>query len=129
MFRCPFTYSLLSLLSLQVISDNSKTLAPLAVDTVLRIVDPAKQQTVDLSDVKVVKKLGGTVEDTELVEGMVFDSAASHAAGGPGRITNCKIGLVQFCLSAPKTDVRVILFPALFSRPFLPPLRLRVRLL
>ena len=60
---------------------------------------------VDLSDIKVVKKVGGTIEDTELVEGLIFDQAASHAAGGPTTIKAARIGLIQFCLSAPKTNM------------------------
>ena len=60
---------------------------------------------VDLSDIKIVKKVGGTIEDTELVEGLIFDQAASHAAGGPTSIKTAKIGLIQFCLSAPKTNM------------------------
>lgn len=95
-------------LNSKVISDNSKLLAPLAVDAVLRVIDPLRDHSVDLSNIKVVKKLGGTVEDTELVEGLVFDTHASHAAGGPGRISGCKIALIQFCLSAPKTDVCIL---------------------
>lgn len=58
-----------------------------------------------MNDIKIVKKVGGTVEDTELIEGLVFDQAASHAAGGPTSIKNAKIGLIQFCLSAPKPNM------------------------
>ena len=47
----------------------------------------------------------GTVEDTELVEGLVLDLKASHAAGGVTRVEKAKIGLIQFCISPPKTDV------------------------
>ena len=59
----------------------------------------------DLRDVKVVTKLGGTVDDSELVPGMVFDHRAAKAANGPTRMENAKIGLVQFCISPPKTDL------------------------
>jgi len=63
-------------------------------------------RNVDLKDIKVVKKVGGTIEDTELVEGIVFaDNKPSHSAGGPTRIKDPKIALIQFCLSAPKTDI------------------------
>jgi len=62
-----------------------------------------------------LRSAGGTVEDTELVEGIVFDTGASHAAGGPSRITGAKIGLIQFCLSPPKTDVCLIGSPLLVS--------------
>ena len=50
--------------------------------------------------------LRGTVEDTELVEGLVLDQKASHLAGGVSRVEKAKIGLIQFCISPPKTDVR-----------------------
>jgi len=46
--------------------------------------------------------VGGTVDDTELVRGLVFDKGAKKTAGGPTRVADAKIGLVQFCLSAPK---------------------------
>ena len=47
----------------------------------------------------------GTVEDTELVEGLVLDQKASHLAGGITQVEKAKIGLIQFCISPPKTDV------------------------
>ena len=92
-------------LNSKVISNNSSTLAPLAVDAMLKIIDPATATNCDLRDIAVVKKLGGTIDDTELVDGLVFTQRARHSAGGPGKITNAKIGLIQFCLSAPKTDI------------------------
>ena len=61
---------------------------------------------VDLRDVKIVKKLGGTIDDTELVDGLVFaNNKPSHSAGGPTRVKEPKLALIQFCLSAPKTDI------------------------
>ena len=45
------------------------------------------------------------MEDTELVEGLVLDQKASHLAGGITRVEKAKIGLIQFCISPPKTDV------------------------
>ena len=56
----------------KVVSSNSTMLAPLAVDAVLRITDIENDTNVDLRDIKIVKKLGGTIDDTELVEGLVF---------------------------------------------------------
>ena len=61
--------------------------------------------SLDLKDIKVVTKLGGTVDDSELVEGMVFDHKAAKTAGGPTRVENAKIALIQFCISPPKTDL------------------------
>jgi T-complex protein 1 subunit delta len=93
-------------LNSKVISSHSKSLAPLAVDAVMKICpDLENEQTVDLDDIKIVKKLGGTIEDTQLVEGVLFEKGASHTAGGPTFIQNAKIGLIEYCLSAPKTNM------------------------
>ena len=46
----------------------------------------------------------GTIEDTELVDGLVF-SQKTAGYGGPNKIEKAKIGLIQFCISPPKTDV------------------------
>lgn len=92
-------------LSSKVIAQHSDTLAPLAVDAVLAVTDKEKDTNVDLSKIKVVKALGGTTDDTELVNGLVFTKKASHVAGAVTRIEGAKIGLIQFCLSAPKTDM------------------------
>lgn len=77
----------------------------MAVDAVLRIIEKS-DTNVDLRDIHVSKKLGGTVDDSELIDGLVFvDKKVSHFAGGPSKIKDAKIGLIQFCLSAPKTDM------------------------
>ena len=47
----------------------------------------------------------GTVEDTEMVDGLVLEQKISHLAGGVSSVEKAKIGLIQFCVSAPKTDV------------------------
>jgi len=57
-----------------------------------------------LQDIRVIKKLGGTVEDTELVDGLVFTQKSANV-NGPRRAEKAKIGLIQFCISPPKTDV------------------------
>lgn len=76
------------------------------MDAVLKIVNPILVDNVDLRDVKVCKSVSGTIEDTELIEGIVFtNNKISHANGGPTKITNPKIALIQFCLSPPKTDI------------------------
>ena len=59
----------------------------MAVDAVLKIIDPLTATNVDLKDIRIVKKLGGTIYDTELVEGIVFDKCKpSTASGGPTKI-------------------------------------------
>lgn len=92
-------------LSSKVVSQHSDVLAPIAVDAVLDIIDPNTSINVDLNDIKIVKQVGGTMDDTELVRGLVLEKTSKHASGGPTRIENAKIALIQFCLSAPKTDM------------------------
>merc|ERR1719229_1541222 len=92
-------------LNSKVVSQSAEMLAPIAVDSVLKVIDPKTATNVDLNDIRLVKKLGGTTDDTELVDGLVLTQKVSHAAGGPSRVADAKIGLIQFCLSAPKTDM------------------------
>ena len=44
------------------------------------------------------------MEDTELIEGLVF-SQKTAGYGGPNKVEKAKIGLIQFCVSPPKTDM------------------------
>ena len=41
-----------------------------------------------------MKKLGGTVDDTELVKGLVFDNKVSHTFGGLTHMENAKIVII-----------------------------------
>eukprot|EP01062_Namystynia_karyoxenos_P026977 TRINITY_DN20809_c0_g1_i1.p1 TRINITY_DN20809_c0_g1~~TRINITY_DN20809_c0_g1_i1.p1 ORF type:complete len:571 (+),score=241.94 TRINITY_DN20809_c0_g1_i1:95-1714(+) len=92
-------------LSSKVVSQNSGLLAPMAVDAVRAVM---KGESVDLNDVRVVSSLGGTTDDTEIItKGTIFKQKASQSAGGPTKIPNAKIALIQFQLSAPKTDVEM----------------------
>ena len=95
-------------LSSKVVSQYSQILAPIAVESVLKLVNNGAlvNNEIDLRDVKVSKLIGGTIEDTEMVDGLVFThNKISHSAGGPSRIENPKIALIQFCVSSPKTDM------------------------
>eukprot|EP01111_Echinosteliopsis_oligospora_P015179 TRINITY_DN590_c0_g1_i1.p1 TRINITY_DN590_c0_g1~~TRINITY_DN590_c0_g1_i1.p1 ORF type:complete len:528 (-),score=175.22 TRINITY_DN590_c0_g1_i1:137-1720(-) len=95
--------SAVTALNSKVVSQYAGLLAPIAVDAVLSVIDPKTATNVNLKDIKVIKKLGGTIDDTEMIRGLVFNQHASHSAGGPTRVQGAKIGLIQFCLSAPKT--------------------------
>ncbi|KAL7465986.1 hypothetical protein ACHAXS_006279, partial [Conticribra weissflogii] len=99
-------------LSSKVVSQNEDVLAPIAVDSVLTVLgareggeDIERATNVDLRDIRMVEQLGGTVDDTELVQGLVFDKGATKTAGGPSQVDDAKVALIQFCLSAPKTDM------------------------
>ena len=88
----------------KVVSQNSAELSPIAVDSVLKIIDPARENNVNLKDIRVIKKLGGTVDDTELVDGLVLEQKTSNV-NGPKRMEKAKIGFIQFQVSPPKTDM------------------------
>merc|ERR1712223_1574253 len=89
-------------LNSKVVSQNSAELSPIAVDAVLKVIDPARENNVNLKDIKIIKKLGGTVDDTELVEGLVL---SQRVAGGVKKMEKAKVGLIQFQVSPPKTDM------------------------
>lgn len=93
-------------LSSKVVSNYSQVLAPIAVDSVLKIVKE-NDTNIDLRDIRISKKLGGTVDDSEILEGLVFTNhkASGSSTGGITRVENPNIGLIQFCISAPKTDM------------------------
>lgn len=58
----------------------------------------------DLNDIRLVKKVGGTIDDTEMIDGVVLTQTAIKSAGGPTRKEKAKIGLIQFQISPPKPD-------------------------
>jgi T-complex protein 1 subunit delta len=92
-------------LNSKVVSQYSGLLAPMAVDAVMHVIDPATATNVDLKDIRTVKKVGGTIDDTELVNGTVLTQSVLKSAGGPSRMEKAKIALIQFQLSPPKPDV------------------------
>jgi hypothetical protein len=46
----------------------------------------------------------GTIEDAELADALILDQK-TIGFGAPTRIEKAKIGLIQYCISPPKTDV------------------------
>eukprot|EP01057_Protomagalhaensia_wolfi_P005647 Protomagalhaensia_wolfi_Nauph_80__5646@NODE_653_length_2161_cov_19_127710_g488_i0_p1_GENE_NODE_653_length_2161_cov_19_127710_g488_i0NODE_653_length_2161_cov_19_127710_g488_i0_p1_ORF_typecomplete_len536_score168_58Cpn60_TCP1/PF00118_24/3_5e159_NODE_653_length_2161_cov_19_127710_g488_i05112118 len=91
----------------KVVSSLASHLAPIAVEATLKLVkDIETTDNVDLNDIKVVKQLGGTIDDSELIDGLVLaNQKVSRLAGGPSSCQNARVGLIQFCLSLPKTDM------------------------
>ena len=72
----------------------------------LKINGPRRPELVDLKDIKILRKSGGTIDDTEMVDGLVLDSKSSKAAGGPTKVENAKIALVQFYPPRPRRTWR-----------------------
>jgi thermosome len=59
---------------------------------------------VDRENIKLEKKVGGTVEDTELVKGIVLDKEKVHP-GMPRQILGAKIALVDSALEIKNTEI------------------------
>jgi thermosome len=75
-------------------------------DLVVRAVSMVaeKEGPVDISNVKVEKKVGGSVEDSEVIEGMVLDKERVHPQM-PKKVENAKILLLNAALEFKKTEV------------------------
>jgi len=86
----------------KVVNQYSNILSPMAVDSVMKIVDPKNPGMVDLRDIRIIPKLGGTIEDSEICPGLVLKQSTRTDVKN---IKNAKVGLIQFCLSPPKTDM------------------------
>ncbi|TMS35180.1 hypothetical protein L596_002633 [Steinernema carpocapsae] len=91
-------------LNSKVVSQHSWLLAPMAVNAVKRIMRTPDDINVNLNMIKIVKKLGETVEESEMITGALIDQR-SMGRGGPTRVEKAKIGLIQFQISPPKTDL------------------------
>ncbi|KAB0344933.1 hypothetical protein FD754_021859 [Muntiacus muntjak] len=84
-------------LNSKVVSQYSSLLSPMSVDAVMKVIDPATATSVGLRDIKIVKKLGGTIDDCELVEGLVLTQKVANS------------GITRLiCLSAPDMDNQIV---------------------
>jgi len=59
---------------------------------------------VDADDIKIEKKVGGRVEDTELVAGIVLDKEKVHS-GMPRNVLNARIALVDSAIEIKNTEI------------------------
>jgi len=62
------------------------------------------QRIVDLSDIKVEKRQGGSIKDSTLIDGIILDKERVHA-GMPRSIKGAKIALVNSAIEVKKTEV------------------------
>ena len=94
-------------LSSKIVSQHSDLLSPIAVDAVLKTIDQKTADNVDLKNIRIIKKVGGTIEDSEMIDGLVLNQPVIKSGGGPSRKEKARIGLIQFQLSPPKPDVKL----------------------
>ena len=88
----------------KLVSVGAEDLAKIAVDAVLSVVTPRDSSfAVDLNNIKVEKKAGGSVADSRLINGIVLDKEIVHS-GMPKKIQNAKIALISAPLEIEKTE-------------------------
>ena len=90
----------------KLVSVNADHLSKIVIDAVLAVAEEVGDNNfkVDVDNIKVEKKAGGSIEDTKLIQGIVLDKEILHAAM-PKRIENAKIALLNAALEIEKTEM------------------------
>ena len=79
--------------------------AEIAVKAVKQVVeDRDGKKYVDIDNIQIIKKHGGSLAETKLVYGIVLDKEVVHP-GMPKRISNAKIALIDAPLEVEKTEI------------------------
>ena len=86
-------------------AENSKELlAEITVKAVKAVLEKDEKITIDSNNIKLEKKVGGSVEESELIEGIVLDKERVHS-GMPKNIVNAKIALVDAAIEIKNTEI------------------------
>ena len=89
----------------KLISEDSDVLSKVVVDAILRVATKkAETYSIDLENIKVEKKAGGSITDTQIIKGIVLDKEVVHS-GMPTKIENAKIALLNSALEIEKTEM------------------------
>jgi len=88
----------------KLVSKESDDLANIVVMASQQVAETRNGTTkVDLDDIKVEKKSGGSIKDTKLIKGIVLDKEVVHG-GMPKRVEKAKIALINSALEIEKTE-------------------------
>ena len=89
----------------KLVANDSGELASLVVEALLQVAEQSESGTykVDIDNVKVEKKPGGSTADTKLIKGIVLDKEVAHP-GMPKRVEDAKIALINSPLEIEKTE-------------------------
>ena len=88
------------------VASSRDLLAKVAVDAVSAVAEKKEGGgwIVDEDNIQIVKKQGGSMDDTKMIEGIIVDKEAVHAAM-PKRIEKGKIALVDSAMEVKKTEI------------------------
>jgi archaeal chaperonin len=88
----------------KLVSRESDLLASIVVSAALQVSEKRDSgYKVDIDDIRVEKKAGGSIHDTTLIEGIVLDKEVVHG-GMPKKIQDAKIALISSALEIEKTE-------------------------
>ncbi len=91
-------------MSSKVISGYSDYLADLVIDAALAVtVEEKGKRVCDIENVKIEKKKGESIKETELIKGIILDKSVVHS-GMPKKIDNAKILLLDAAIEVTKTE-------------------------
>jgi len=91
-------------LQTKMVRKESDQLSDLIVKAVLAVAQKEGDNfTVDIDDIKVEKKAGGSIPDSSIIQGIVLDKEVVHS-GMPKKVTNAKIALINTALEISKTE-------------------------
>ncbi len=86
-------------------STSRTKLADIAVKSVLQVAQERGEKTlVDFDDIQLVKKQGGSVDDTRLIQGVIVDKERVHP-GMPVFVNNARIALLNVALEIKKPEI------------------------
>jgi len=87
-------------------SGHRDALADIVVKAVTSVAEERADGSyyVDDDDIQITKKQGGSIADTQLVEGVIVDKERVHP-GMPAQVENAKIGLIDVALEVKKTEI------------------------
>ena len=89
----------------KLISEDSEPLSKIVVDAIMNITETTNDKpSVDLDNLKVEKKAGGSIQDTTLIKGIVLDKEVVHS-GMPTKIQQAKIALLNTAMEIEKTEM------------------------
>ena len=88
----------------KLVRKDSDLLAEIIVKSVMAVSEKeGEKYNVDIDDIKVEKKAGGSIKDSVIIEGIVLDKEIVHG-GMPRTITDAKIALINTALEISKTE-------------------------
>ncbi|KAI5960908.1 CCT5 [Candida theae] len=88
----------------KIVSKAHDHFAHMAVDAVLAVAD-IDRKDVDFELIKVEKKVGGSVEDSKLIKGVLLDKDFSHPQM-PKEVKDCKIAILTCPFEPPKPKTK-----------------------